>query len=74
MIGKPASQPPELLWWKVLAARDHGGMIHGARREAGDVFQAASSAMTFEVLEGLVEKTDAPSLASAASAPTQPLE
>lgn len=47
-------------WWKVMKPRDHGGLIHGRRRAADDVFEAPDSAMTFDELEGIVERTDAP--------------
>lgn len=67
MIGKAASKPVELLWWKVVKPRDGGGTIHGYRRKAGDVFQASESAMTFDLLEGLVEKTDPPAAAEQAA-------
>ncbi len=66
MIGKATSKAPEMLWWEVVKTRDHGGHIHGARREVGDKFQASETAMTFEHLEGLVEKIPAPASGSLA--------
>lgn len=56
-----ASNAPRMTWWKVLKARDHGGAIYGQRRKVGEVFEAPESAMQFDVLEGLVEKTADPS-------------
>lgn len=66
MLGKAASKQEPLLWWKVLKTREHGGTILGQRRVIGECFQATERAMTFDVLEGLVEKTDAPTVAPAA--------
>lgn len=60
MIGKPAATAPEQKWFKVLKSPQNGGKIHGARRQAGDVFQAPASAMVFPLLEGLVEETAPP--------------
>lgn len=67
MLGKSASKPAPLFWWKVVKTREGGGTIQGFRREVGDIFQATESAMTFDVLEGLVEKTDAPAPAAPAT-------
>lgn len=60
MRGKAPSKDPEMKWWKVVKTRDHGGHIHGARRAAGEIFQAHESAMAFELLEGVVEETADP--------------
>jgi hypothetical protein len=60
MLGKAAAKQEPLLWWKVKAVRQHGGLIHGYRRVVGECFQAPERAMTFDVLEGLVEETDPP--------------
>ncbi|MBY6244140.1 hypothetical protein [Methylosinus sp. Sm6] len=65
MRGKSASKPVAMLWWRVIKARDSGGTIHGRRRQEGDVFEAPESAMTFDVLEGLVQQIEAPALAGA---------
>lgn len=73
MRGKASSTPPQAKRYKVVKARDHGGLIHGARREAGDTFEAPESAMTFELLEGIVEEVaDAKASKDAATKPAAP--
>lgn len=67
MQGKAGSTPPVVRTFKVLKERSHGGLIHGKRRTVGEAFDAPESAMTFDVLEGVVEMV-AP---AAADAPTQ---
>jgi len=60
MRGKASSTDPQMKHYEVVKTRDHGGMIHGARRDVGDVFQAPESAMTFDLLEGLVKEVPDP--------------
>lgn len=53
---KAPSKQPETKWFKVIKERDHGGLLHGKRRKIGDTFEAPVTAMTFDVLEGVVEE------------------
>lgn len=57
---KAPSKQPEMKWFKVVKERDHGGLIHGMRRKIDDAFEAPETAMTFDVLEGLVVECDPP--------------
>lgn len=52
MRGKAATTPSPEREYEVLKERN--GLIHGQRRAVGDIFTAPESAMTFEVLEGVV--------------------
>ena len=55
--------------WRVIQELQNGGRIHGCRRALGEVFDAPESAVTFYVLEGLVEAVPAPVAATPAVKP-----